>query len=62
MKMYLINVSFQTKDGLRGDLIYVNASTLEDALTKIRETGYEFDSYTFVELTKSPQVISRMLY
>lgn len=62
MKKYLINTSLRTKDELRGELIYVEANNLNEALEIIKENGHQYDSYRHMEITNPLQVISRKLY
>ena len=62
MKKFLINTSLRTTDGVRGDLIYVEANNIDEAIETIKENGHIYDSYQHMELTSTIQVISRKLY
>ena len=62
MRKFLINISYIVLDGRRGDLYYIEADTLEQALSKIENKGIKVDHYTFMEITQPLQVISRKLY
>lgn len=62
MKKFLINTSLRTPDGVRGDLIYVEANNIDEAIETIKENGHMYDSYQHMEITNPIQVISRKLY
>jgi hypothetical protein len=62
MRKFLINISYIVLDGTRGDLYYIEADTLQQALSEIENTGIKVDHYTFMEITQPLQVISRKLY
>lgn len=62
MRKFLINISYIVIDGTRGDLYYIEADTLQQALSDIENTGIKVDHYTFMEITQPLQVISRKLY
>lgn len=62
MKKFLINTSLRTSDGVRGDLIYVEANNIDEAILTIKENGHMYDSYQHMEITNPIQVISRKLY
>jgi len=62
MKKFLINTSLRTSDGVRGDLIYVEANNIDEAIETIKENGHMYDSYQHMEITNPIQVISRKLY
>jgi hypothetical protein len=62
MRKFLINISYIVIDGTRGDLYYIEADTLQQALSEIENTGIKVDHYTFMEIIQPLQVISRKLY
>lgn len=62
MKKYIINTSFHAKNELRGELIYIEAYNLDEALEIIKQNGHKYDSFRHIEITNPIQVLSRKIY